>query len=176
MTQGTGVHRESHVEYVRVSEGTRNDAKPAVCSDKSYRDMHNELVARTKSIEAELTLCGKAALQKEQARIRRNGDSHQTAAEYNRVKAKLQSKREALIIESKKLQEEIVRLKPLIRREECDRNDEMAIIRADGSLSYSGAALKMIELLENIEVTLRVVAKQQGDMLAKFTAITKEPF
>lgn len=164
MTVGTKFHRESPVEAVMVSYGSRRDALPATCNDETYADQLNKVTQRLIAVQGEMLTCNKAALEKEQARIRRNGSNAQTMAEYRRVKIKLNDKRMALVAEQKALEAEAVRLRPLARSENIrDSNTEELSnqqVRKIRHQSLEESATRITSLLVEIRDQLKMLLEK----------------
>lgn len=113
-------HRPSPVDHVLVSQGTRNDAKPASgIRFETYCEERDHWIGVKRGIESELVGYSKAAFAGEQARIRRENSTDQAASFQAWIsrKASMESKRQKLVKQKNRAEEELIRLKPLVKQE-----------------------------------------------------------
>jgi hypothetical protein len=105
------------LEYVRVSQATREMAKPATHEVRTFAQEYDELVKRKKELERELTMCGDAESKSEQRRIRANGSNKYTFAEWMKTKADLHARRKRLITEKERVEARMLTIRQKARDE-----------------------------------------------------------
>ena len=157
-------HRPSPVDRVLVSQGTRNDAKPASgIRFETYREEKDHWLAVKLRVESELVGYSKAAFSGEQARIRREhlNDNDASFRAWISRKASMEGKRQKLVKQKNRAEEELMRLKPLVKQENTrtarPANKEgpgalegFALFREDGTLSWDGVAAQLLLELRTI--------------------------
>lgn len=161
-------HRPSHVDHVRVSQGTRHDAQPASgMRFETYRDEYDHWVAESKKLDAELVGYSKAAFAGEQARIRRRY-SHDNDKSFNAwisKKASMEEMRQKLVKRKKEVEGELVRLKRLVKQESVRVSRERKrtgpgclegydLFYEDGNLSRDAVAAEILLELRAIRTLL----------------------
>ena len=153
-----------------VSQGSRKDAQPAQgLQFESYEEEHGHLVAQKRRIESELAGYSKSAFSSEQARIRRENrqDRQESLRAWFSRKAIMENARQKLVGRKNDIEDEILRIKPLVkvekRRLAAARNpaheaggslDAFELIREDGTLSWSGLGSQILLELRAIRKLL----------------------
>ena len=166
-------HRPPPVDYVLVSQATRRDAQPAnQVRFESYREEYDHWVSAKKRLEGQLAGYSKASFSSEQARIRRENKGNQTRsinAWFSR-KAQMEKERKDLIEKKIAAEDEMMRLRPLLKAERCRTHLEtqqqnfggecggsleaFKPIRKDGTLSWDGTAAQILIELRAIRKLL----------------------
>ncbi len=154
-------HRPSPVDRVLVSQGTRNDAKPASgIRFETYREERDHWIGVKRRLESELVGYSKAAFSGEQARIRRehSNDSGASFRAWISRKASMEHKRQELVKQKNRAEEEIMRLKPLVKQESVRIAiaarpatkegpgvlEGLGVFREDGTLCWDGVAAQLL--------------------------------
>ena len=173
-------HRPSDVSRTTVSQGSRNDAKPAGgMKFESYEEERQHFITEKKRIEIELSRF-KNMMSKEQSRIRKENRHSEAASRgaWAKRKSQLEDRRVELMSRNMAIEQEIARLRPLVQAEKARSQAEKArshqacraarpsamqledfeIFREDGTLSWDGIAAQLLIELRAI----RQLLERQG--------------
>lgn len=176
MTIGSKFHREPPVDHVLVSQATRRDAQPVNgMKFETYREELDHWISKKKRTEADLVGYSKAAFSAEQARIRREyaSDSNRSFKAWIKRRAEMEQKRRELIERNTAIEDEIIRLKPLVAAENARMQakasksgpgslESFAVIRDDGTMSWDGVAAQLLIELRMIRGLLEEALERKA--------------
>uniref|UniRef100_A0A6H1ZNX0 Uncharacterized protein n=1 Tax=viral metagenome TaxID=1070528 RepID=A0A6H1ZNX0_9ZZZZ len=175
-------HRPPPVDHVLVSEATRRDAQPVSPPRfETYEEERDDWIHKKRQIESELSGYTATAFAGMQAKIRREHlrDPDASFKAWISTKASMEQKRQVLIQKKAHIENEIMRLKPLVKVEKArkfaaqkERScpvggafclEDFSLFRKDGSLSWNGVAAELLlemrairRLLEHSPATMIV--------------------
>lgn len=174
--QVTKKHQTEHtVDHVLVSESSRRDAsgRDPSLQFESYRDEMDYLVAQKRNIEGRLASYSKAAFAGEQAKIRREfaHDSNTSFNNWVSKKARMEAERRQLIAKKNEVEDEILRIKPLLKIENARKVqakqgagtlEGMKLFRDDGTLVWDGIAAQLLLEMQHCRRLLQKLV-EKGD-------------
>jgi hypothetical protein len=151
-------HHPPTVDRVLVSEGTRSDAKPVNgIRFETYCEERDHWVSVKRRLESELIGYTKTAFSRAQSRIRREHSTDPDASfrAWMSQKASMDGKRQNLIKQKNRAEDEILRLKSLVKQENIRTTkrttaqaagclEEFDLFREDGKLCWDGVASQLL--------------------------------
>lgn len=159
-------HRPSPVQSVRVSQGSRSDAKPAEEPRfETFEDEYQWLLQHLQEIELDLPHYNKAAMSRTQARIRQEhkNNPERGLREWLHVRDQLDREKTCLVSKKTELVARIQQIKPKVRQER--RDDCLAadgeLIGPDGRVNYGTAIVQVLAELRAIRKILERAYPEQ---------------
>ena len=113
-------HRVDSVDHVIVSQGSRNDAKPASPPKfETYTEEREHFVYLLKDLESRLSGYSKAAFSSAQYKIRNEyrHDADLSFSKWMLKKSSMERERQDLVSRKRGIETEVLRLKPLVKAE-----------------------------------------------------------
>lgn len=168
--------KETAVDYVRVSQGSRQMAKPPELPRfDSYREEYEWWLARLQQLNTSLAAYSKSARNSEQLRIRREfrNDEQRSFVEWMKRRDEMERERAKILPHKNAAEFEVARLKPLMKaKDKREASSERAsrlieegrvvgkledaqIFRSDGILDLAAIAAHILIELRAIRAELK---------------------